>query len=167
MGGPPDVAQTIGGHRVIAGAPEVIDGTQDWIGIRRNGHDARKLRLAPGGVKRASIDQPRGPCHDRAGMKGWVGWILLAVSLVIAYQGYQNSQPEPSTEAAARAVVCEGEPDCEVENERPHITKTDVFQRRYEWKTSKGPVHVLCRRDLLFFGAWHCTPKPGSLEGKQ
>jgi hypothetical protein len=96
-------------------------------------------------------------------MKGWVGWILLGLSLVVAYQGLQNSRQDPALEAAARTVACDLEDDCELSSQRPGTIKTDVIQHRYEWGSSIGPVHVLCRRQWVFFGAWSCEPKKGAI----
>lgn len=96
-------------------------------------------------------------------MKAWVGWILLALSLVVAYQGLENSRRDPALEAAARRVACDLDPSCELQAERPGTIKTDVIQHRYEWGTTVGPVHVLCRRQLIFFGAWSCEPKAGPI----
>lgn len=99
-------------------------------------------------------------------MKAWVGYILLGLSLVIGYQGFQNARQDPATEAAARAVACDVDGGCVLQSQRPHTMRTDVIQRRYEWRSSVGPVHVVCRRELIFFGHWRCTPRRGTLEGK-
>jgi hypothetical protein len=98
-------------------------------------------------------------------MKGWVGWILLALSLVVAYQGFENSKANPAVESAARAVACDVDAGCVLGSERPHTIKTDVFQHRYGWGSSVGPLHVLCRRQYIFFGAWKCEPKKGRMDG--
>ena len=96
-------------------------------------------------------------------MKGWIGWILLALSLVVAYQGMQNSRQDPALEASARKVACDLDAACELRAERPGKIKTDVVQHRYEWSTTTGTVHVLCRRQLIFFGDWSCEPKDGPI----
>jgi len=90
-------------------------------------------------------------------MRKAAGWILFAVSLLIAYQGYLNSQPEPLTEALARDVACNAKGSLCVAGSRPRQIRTDVIQRRYEWGPLQGEAVVVCRRDYVFFGAWHCT----------
>ena len=96
-------------------------------------------------------------------MKGWIGWILLVLSLLIALAGYRNSRNEPETEELARGLVCSGVKDCKKTSERPHTVRTDYVRRRYEWATSAGPIHVVCRRVLVFIGNWQCEAKPGAL----
>lgn len=92
-----------------------------------------------------------------------VGWILLAISLVLVYQGYGNAHSDDHTESMSRRAVCEGLERCQVRFNRPREIRTDVIQRRYEWKTNRGPRHAVCRRELLFFGDWSCEGKDGSL----
>ncbi|MEM9454798.1 MAG: hypothetical protein AAGF11_11510 [Myxococcota bacterium] len=89
-------------------------------------------------------------------MKKWIGWILLALSLVITYQGWQNSQPRAETQDMSRPVACEGRAGCTVEGARPQKVATDWLRREYEWKTSTGPVLVRCRRAYVFAGRWAC-----------
>lgn len=96
-------------------------------------------------------------------MKGWIGWILLALSLSIALAGYRNSRNEPETEELARGVVCSVAKDCVKASERPNTVRTDYVRRRYEWATSIGPVHVVCKRKLWLVGNWTCEPKTGVL----
>jgi hypothetical protein len=96
-------------------------------------------------------------------MKGWVGWILLGLSLVVAYQGFENSRQDPKVETLAGQVACDVDPGCVLASERPHTIRTDVVQHRYAWNSSIGPVHVVCRREFVFFGAWNCSPRLGSL----
>lgn len=99
-------------------------------------------------------------------MKSWIGYGLLAASLVVAYQGYKNSQAEPSTEASSMSVACDVDSQCVLKGERPGTIRTDIFQRRYEWGSTVGPIVVVCRRDYIFFGDWSCEPQKGSLAGK-
>lgn len=94
-------------------------------------------------------------------MKRWVGWVLLAISLFIAFEGYENAQVEVATEELARSVACDLEGGCVLRTERPREVRTDILQRRYAWSTNKGAVHVVCRRELLFAGTWSCVPYPG------
>ena len=96
-------------------------------------------------------------------MKGWIGWILLVLSLLIALAGYRNSRNEPETEELARGVVCSVAQDCKKASERPHTVRTDYVRRRYEWATSVGPVHVVCKRHLWLIGNWTCEAKQGAL----
>ncbi len=96
-------------------------------------------------------------------MKGWVGWILLALSLLVAVAGYRNQRAEPGTEEQSRFAACDlGEP-CSPLAERPYKIRTDVLRRRYEWTTSVGPVTVTCRRRFVFVGEWACVTAKGEL----
>lgn len=96
-------------------------------------------------------------------MRGWVGYILLGLSLFIAYQGYHTSQKAEGTQEMARSVACDVDSGCVLKDELPREIRTDVFQRRYEWRSSVGPVHVVCRREYVFLGAWSCEPKKGAI----
>ncbi len=97
-------------------------------------------------------------------MKRWVGWVLLGISLVIAFQGYRNSVNDPATQDLARKVVCDGEAKCIVAEGPPTKVKTDIVSRTYEWNTSLGPITTECHRGAVFFGGWSCRPQRGSLE---
>jgi hypothetical protein len=98
-------------------------------------------------------------------VKGWVGWLLLVLSLLVAIGGYRNQRVELETEELSRTVVCElGEP-CTVSAERLGKIRTDVLRRRYEWVTSLGPVTVTCRPRFVFVGRWQCVPARGPMEG--
>jgi hypothetical protein len=96
-------------------------------------------------------------------MKGWVGWLLLVLSVLVALAGYRNSRNEPETEELARGVVCSVAQDCVKMSEKPSAVRTDFVRRRYQWSTSLGAVHVVCRRRLLFIGNWSCEAKQGEL----
>lgn len=96
-------------------------------------------------------------------MKGWIGWSLLGLSLVVVAAGYRNSQPEPETETLARTVVCTAPHPCTVMSDRPGIVRTDFVQRRYQWVTSEGAMVVTCRREFYVGGAWQCTAAPGDI----
>jgi hypothetical protein len=96
-------------------------------------------------------------------MKGWIGWILLVLSLLITLAGYRNSRAEPETEEQARGLVCSGVKDCVKSSELPHTVRTDYVRRRYEWATTVGPIHVVCRRVLYLIGNWSCEAKQGPL----
>ncbi|MCX4246491.1 hypothetical protein [Paraliomyxa miuraensis] len=95
-------------------------------------------------------------------MKKWVGWVLLAVSLWVTYQGWQNSQAEPRTEDMSKPVACQGREGCTVDADRPQELRTDFLGRSYTWKTSGGPVKVACARAYVFAGEWTCTAAPAS-----
>jgi hypothetical protein len=92
-----------------------------------------------------------------AAMKKWVGWVLLALSLYVTYEGWRNSQPAQATEDASKLEACRGREGCTVQAERPSELRTDFFGRRYTWSTSAGPVVVSCARAWVFQGAWGCT----------
>jgi hypothetical protein len=93
-------------------------------------------------------------------MKNWVGWVLLALSLYATYEGWRNSQPTQETEDLSKAEACKGRDGCTVEGPRPEQILTDFFGRKYEWRTSTGPVEVSCTRAYVFQGAWSCVAKP-------
>lgn len=95
-------------------------------------------------------------------MKGWIGWVLLGVTLLVAVAGWRNTQPEPETETLSRASVCGTSKACVIMSDRPSVVRTDVIRRRYQWTTSEGPVVVTCRREYAFAGAWGCTAAPGT-----
>lgn len=92
-----------------------------------------------------------------------VAYAVLAACLVLVYQGYQNARPEPFTEGLALNVACDAEDgNCSVRDDRPREVRTSPVKRQYQFSTTQGPVIVTCRRELLFFGSWNCTVKPGS-----
>jgi hypothetical protein len=95
-------------------------------------------------------------------MKGWIGWVLLALSLLVVFAGYRNSQPGPETESPARASAC-ADKSCTLMSDRPSAVSTDFFRRRYQWTTSEGPVVTTCTRELVLAGTWSCKAAPGSL----
>lgn len=97
-------------------------------------------------------------------MKQVVGYVMLAVCLVLAYQGYGNVKNTAATEALARSMACQGLEDCLVTRDEPKAFKANSVTRRYQWVTSLGPVTTTCRRKLWFFGAWGCTPELGGLD---
>lgn len=98
-------------------------------------------------------------------MKGWIGWVLLGLSLLVVAAGYRNAQPDPETETLSRTSVCGTDKTCVVMSDRAHVVRTDMIRRRYQWTTSNGPIVVTCRREFWFAGTWSCTAAPGSLEG--
>jgi len=99
-------------------------------------------------------------------VKGLFGYVVLAVCLLLAYQGYQNTSDPGATESLAKSVVCEVDSQCVLKADRPREIRSDVLGRYYDWKTTVGPVEVTCRRALWFFGEWACSsakPEPASL----
>lgn len=96
-------------------------------------------------------------------MKQWVGYVLLALSLVVAYQGWANVSKVSETEGMAKAVACDVDKECLMVGEGVVGYKADVLTRRYQWQTSLGPVHVTCKRKWFFFGSWSCVSELGSL----
>lgn len=97
-------------------------------------------------------------------MKGWIGWVLLVLSLLVALAGFRNQRAELETEELSRTVVCQlGEP-CTVDAKRPGKIRTDVLRRRYEWTTSLGLVTVTCRREYWLEGHWQCVPVRGAMD---
>lgn len=97
-------------------------------------------------------------------MKGWIGWVLLGLTLVVAFVGWKNAQPEPETELLARKSVCADAKACIVMSDKPGAIKTDMVRRRYQWTTSDGPVVVTCARAYWLVGAWACTAAAGEIE---
>jgi hypothetical protein len=100
-----------------------------------------------------------------AAMKQWVGYVLLALCLVIAYQGWGNVKNTPDSEERARNAACLGVRDCFLTDKRVIAFQSDVLKRRYQFETSQGPITVTCRRELYFFGAWTCTSAAGTIPG--
>lgn len=98
-------------------------------------------------------------------MKKWVGWVLLAISLVVAYQGYQNSVNDPRTQDLARQIACDGQSQCVLTEGGPAKVKTNIVARYYEWSSNNGPITTECTRKAVFFGDWSCRAQRGSLEG--
>jgi hypothetical protein len=93
-------------------------------------------------------------------MKKWVGWVLLALSLYVTYEGWRNSRPTPQTEELSKATACQGREGCKVEGEQPSTIHTSFLGRNYTWKTSAGPVEVACARTYVFQGTWVCSATP-------
>jgi hypothetical protein len=92
-----------------------------------------------------------------------VGYALLAGCLFVAYQGYQNAQPNLVTEGMAKRAACGTDPTCVVSDARPRKVRYDAVRRRYEWRTSQGTRVITCTRKFIFLGGWDCTSEFGSL----
>lgn len=97
-------------------------------------------------------------------MKQWVGYGLLALSLVVAYQGWANVAKVADTEHLAEAAACDlGQKECALAGGGVAGYKADVLARHYQWPTTLGPVHVTCRRAWVFFGRWSCSSELGTI----
>ena len=94
-------------------------------------------------------------------MKQLLSYVLFGGSLVIGYQAYVNSRLEPDTEALARREACSIDSKCLVHNPEPKEQRSGPTGRRYEWRTTIGPVTVSCQRRYIFFGAWSCESERG------
>lgn len=92
-------------------------------------------------------------------VRGLFGYVVLAVCVLLSYQGYQNTLNPEATEHIAQGMACDVDPGCVIDGERPAEITTDVFGRHYQWRTSIGRVDTRCRRSMIFFGAWSCTAK--------
>lgn len=90
-------------------------------------------------------------------------YVLLGAAIVISYQGWKNSQLTPATAALAKEHACDLDSSCIVLDDVPRIGRADVIRHRYEYKTTLGVMTVTCKRELLFFGAWSCTPANGRM----
>ncbi len=88
---------------------------------------------------------------------------LLATACVLSYQGWQNAQLSQTTMDLAKAHACDLDSSCIVLDEQARIGRADVIRHRYEFKTTHGMMTVTCKRELLFFGAWSCTPQEGRM----
>lgn len=88
-------------------------------------------------------------------------YVLLAVSIVISFQGWKNAQLTPETAKLARGHACDLDSSCIVLDEQPRIGRADVIRHRYEYNTTHGMMTVTCKRQWLFFGEWSCTVEKG------
>ena len=96
-------------------------------------------------------------------MRRIVGYLLLIISGFIAFQSYQNAQPDAVTEGMARDAACSGKEGCKLSGDLANVIKTDVTSRSYQWATNHGPVVVTCERQYLWFGNWSCSGTPGEI----
>lgn len=83
---------------------------------------------------------------------------LFAATAVLSYQAWSNTRPTPETHDLAKAHACDLDGACIVTDDSAHAIVTDVFKRRYGFNTNQGKVTVTCKRELIFFGSWTCTP---------
>ncbi len=89
-------------------------------------------------------------------MRKAVTTILFALSLGIAFLGYQNSQPSDEVLMRSKTVACGSVDGCEVTGEQPHTRRTSIFGHEYEWTTSKGSVKVVCKPEYFLAGNFKC-----------
>ena len=95
-------------------------------------------------------------------MKGYIGWALLAVSLGVAYQGWQTTKGVGKTAAQASRSACSLSEECTLSHDQPTRTAANFLARKYTFKTSMGPVTVTCKRQYLVLGGFECRPAIGS-----
>lgn len=88
---------------------------------------------------------------------------LLALSGLLSYQAWQNAQLTAETMALAKSHACDMDSSCIVTDDQPRVGKADVFRHRYEYNTTHGMMTVTCKRELVFFGDWSCTPEKGRM----
>jgi CTP:molybdopterin cytidylyltransferase MocA len=90
-------------------------------------------------------------------------YVLLAVAIVISFQGWRNAQVTSASTAMAKDHACDLDSSCIVLDDQPRVGRADVIRHRYEFKTTHGMMTVTCKRQLLFFGPWSCTVAEGRL----
>jgi hypothetical protein len=88
---------------------------------------------------------------------------LLAGSAVLSYQAWSNAKLTTETMAFAKDHACDLDSSCIVLDARPRVGQADVFRHRYEFSTTHGVMTVTCKRELIFFGEWGCTPVVGRM----
>lgn len=88
---------------------------------------------------------------------------LLAISCLLSYQAWTNAKLSVETMNLARDHACDLDSSCIVLDDQARVGKANVMQHRYEYKTTHGMMTVSCQRELIFFGAWNCTPEEGRL----
>jgi hypothetical protein len=96
-------------------------------------------------------------------VRRFVSYAVLALSLFITWQSYENSRQRPETEAFAKQIACDVDSSCLLQTDHANVTRTDPIRRRYEYGTTVGPVLVTCKRSLLWLGDWSCAAERGSL----
>ena len=88
---------------------------------------------------------------------------LLALSGLLSYQAWKNAKLSVETMNLAHEHACDLDSSCIVLDDQPRVGKADVMRHRYEYKTTHGMMTVTCKRELIFFGAWQCSPQEGRL----
>lgn len=92
-----------------------------------------------------------------------VGYVLLALCLLIGYQSYENGRNDPATEATAKLTACSIDATCVLKAERPSAVSIDIVGRRYQFSTNLGAVKVICNRQWIWLGHWKCRSERGEL----
>ena len=93
------------------------------------------------------------------------GYVLLALFLFLAYQSYENANRgalEEMADGLARATACDIDAACVLQS-GPHVMKSDILKRQYQFKTDQGNVVVTCDRRYIWIGTWACGSERGSL----
>lgn len=88
---------------------------------------------------------------------------LLAISGLLSYQAWGNAKLTTETMDLAKDHACDMDSSCIVLDAQPRVGKADVVRHRYEYKTTHGMMTVTCKRELLLFGPWACTPEEGRM----
>ena len=91
------------------------------------------------------------------------GIVLLAGSALLSFQAWNNAKLTPESMAMAKDHACDLDSSCIVTDGQPRVGKADVFRHRYEYNTTHGMMTVTCKRELVFFGEWSCTPERGRM----
>ena len=89
--------------------------------------------------------------------------VLLVVSAGLSYQAWKNAQLTVESMDMAKAHACDLDSSCIVLDDSPKLGKANAIQHQYEFSTTHGIMTVTCRRQLIFFGEWRCTPEPGRM----
>ncbi len=91
------------------------------------------------------------------------GFLLFSVCAGLSYQAWENGKLSSTTAALARQHACDADPTCMVTDDQPRLGQANAFTHRYEFMTTMGIKTLTCKRELLLFGAWHCTAKDGRI----
>ena len=89
--------------------------------------------------------------------------VLLVVTAGLSYQAYENARLTVESMDLAKAHACDLDSSCIVTDAQPRVGKADVIRHRYEFNTTQGMMTVTCKRELVLFGAWQCTPERGRM----
>lgn len=92
-----------------------------------------------------------------------LAFVLLAGSAVLSYQAWSNAKLTTETMALAKDHACDLDSSCIVKDEQARVGQADVFRHRYEYNTTHGVMTVTCKRELVFYGEWACTPELGRM----
>lgn len=90
-------------------------------------------------------------------------YVLLGICGVLSYQAWKNSKLTVETMNLAKDHACDMDSSCIVLDAEPRVGAADVVRHRYEYNTTHGMMTVTCKRELLLFGDWTCSPEPGRM----